>query len=175
MYLRAKLRNARGYYSMKLMLVGRGAQGKTTLMHRLMNDYTYNLNSATNGETIYMLLCNHSSIHSLIYLVSCFFSFSLPSIHPSVHSFMHLFSLFFLFSYLCIYPSMHPFIDSSISSLHGWYVYLSIHSQVFQWRNSESEKTCSTRNFSSECGILVARKITMPHINVSCLLSLFTF
>ncbi|KAK3715077.1 hypothetical protein QZH41_012136, partial [Actinostola sp. cb2023] len=49
MYLRAKLRNARGYYSMKLMLVGRAAQGKTTLMHRLMLDYTYNSNSATNG------------------------------------------------------------------------------------------------------------------------------
>ncbi|XP_032226652.2 leucine-rich repeat serine/threonine-protein kinase 2 isoform X2 [Nematostella vectensis] len=49
MYLRAKLRSARGYYSMKLMLVGREAQGKTTLMHRLMLDNTYFINSATNG------------------------------------------------------------------------------------------------------------------------------
>lgn len=54
MHLREKLRNARGYYSMKLMLVGRAAQGKTTLMHRLMNDYTYNLNSATNGKMAFL-------------------------------------------------------------------------------------------------------------------------
>ena len=31
------------------MLVGRAEQGKTTLMHRLMRDYTYNINHSTNG------------------------------------------------------------------------------------------------------------------------------
>ena len=48
-WLRATLRNAKGYYSMKLMLVGRAEQGKTTLMKRLMYEYNYNTNSPTNG------------------------------------------------------------------------------------------------------------------------------
>ena len=38
---------------MKLMLVGRAAQGKTTLMHRLMRDYSYNINKSTNGMEIF--------------------------------------------------------------------------------------------------------------------------
>ncbi|XP_068716726.1 leucine-rich repeat serine/threonine-protein kinase 2-like isoform X1 [Montipora capricornis] len=52
MYLRNSLRTCQGYYTVKLMLVGRAEQGKTTLMHRLMRDYTYNTNSPTNGIDI---------------------------------------------------------------------------------------------------------------------------
>ncbi|XP_078352523.1 leucine-rich repeat serine/threonine-protein kinase 2-like isoform X1 [Oculina patagonica] len=48
-YLRNILRRSEGYYTMKLMLVGKAAQGKTTLKHRLMKDYSYNINSSTNG------------------------------------------------------------------------------------------------------------------------------
>ena len=49
MYLRNSLRSSKAYYTVKLMLVGRAEQGKTTLMHRLMRDYTYNINQSTNG------------------------------------------------------------------------------------------------------------------------------
>lgn len=49
MYLRNTLRNSKPCYTVKLMLVGRAGQGKTTLMHRLRRDYTYNQNTATNG------------------------------------------------------------------------------------------------------------------------------
>ena len=51
MHLRASLRSSRRFYGMKLLLVGKANQGKTTLMHRLMWDYNYNINSPTNGET----------------------------------------------------------------------------------------------------------------------------
>ena len=50
MYLRNILRKSEGYYTMKLMLVGKAAQGKTTLKHRLMRNYSYNDNNSTNGE-----------------------------------------------------------------------------------------------------------------------------
>lgn len=52
MYLRNTLRNSKPCYTVKLMLVGRAGQGKTTLMHRLRRDYTYNQNTATNGIDI---------------------------------------------------------------------------------------------------------------------------
>lgn len=56
MHLRNSLRSSKGYYTMKLMLVGRAAQGKTTLMHRLMRDYSYNINKSTNGMEIFKVL-----------------------------------------------------------------------------------------------------------------------
>ena len=48
-YMRAKLRSAVTYNSLKLVLIGREAMGKTTLMHRLQGDTKYNSLKATNG------------------------------------------------------------------------------------------------------------------------------
>lgn len=54
MYLRNILRRSEGYYTIKLMLVGKAAQGKTTLKHRLMKDYNYNFNKSTNGRKYFL-------------------------------------------------------------------------------------------------------------------------
>ena len=62
MYLRDKLRSSQGYYTMKLMLVGRAEQGKTTLMHRLMRDYAYNTNSPTNGNISFLNVLTHAQL-----------------------------------------------------------------------------------------------------------------
>ena len=35
---------------MKLMLVGKGGHGKTTLVHRLKDDFTFNENDLTQGR-----------------------------------------------------------------------------------------------------------------------------
>ena len=48
--LRRKLRNCEPYYTMKLMLVGKGGQGKTTLVHRLRSDFTFKENDLTQGN-----------------------------------------------------------------------------------------------------------------------------
>ena len=48
--LRRKLRNCEPYYTMKLMLVGKGGHGKTTLVHRLRNDFTFRENDLTQGK-----------------------------------------------------------------------------------------------------------------------------
>ena len=48
--LRRKLRNCEPYYTMKLMLVGKGGHGKTTLVHRLKDDFTFNENDLTQGR-----------------------------------------------------------------------------------------------------------------------------
>ena len=50
--LRRKLRNCEPYYTMKLMLVGKGGHGKTTLVHRLRNDFNFNTNDLTQGMNV---------------------------------------------------------------------------------------------------------------------------
>ena len=47
--LRKRLRNCEPYYTMKLMLVGKGGHGKTTLVHRLRDDFNFNENDLTQG------------------------------------------------------------------------------------------------------------------------------
>ncbi len=49
-HLKAKWRNSEAYYTMKLMLVGLANHGKTTLMHRLDEDYEYDTNLSTTGK-----------------------------------------------------------------------------------------------------------------------------
>lgn len=65
MYLRNILRRSDGYYTLKLMLVGRAGQGKTTLKHRLMRDYTYNVNNSTNGIAMDEFRYNRSGLFAM--------------------------------------------------------------------------------------------------------------
>lgn len=47
--LRTKLRSSEPYFTMKLMLVGKGSQGKTTLVRRLQDNFAYKDNDLTQG------------------------------------------------------------------------------------------------------------------------------
>ncbi|XP_065061077.1 leucine-rich repeat serine/threonine-protein kinase 2-like [Rhopilema esculentum] len=51
-YLMGKLRDTKPFYTMKLMILGKNGVGKTTLMHRLDNDYTFKQNNATESINI---------------------------------------------------------------------------------------------------------------------------
>lgn len=48
-FLKAQLRSAEPYYTMKLILIGRANHGKTTLVHRLKGDDAFNNNLSTQG------------------------------------------------------------------------------------------------------------------------------
>ena len=61
--LRRKLRNCEPYYTMKLMLVGKGGHGKTTLVHRLKDDFTFNENDLTQGRND-MYVCMYVKLYS---------------------------------------------------------------------------------------------------------------
>nr|XP_047143158.1 leucine-rich repeat serine/threonine-protein kinase 2 isoform X1 [Hydra vulgaris] len=51
-YLKALMRSAEPYYTMKLMIIGFAKQGKTTLLKRLQDNTSYNENQRTEGIDI---------------------------------------------------------------------------------------------------------------------------
>ena len=57
MTLRRRLRNCEPYYTMKLMLVGKGGQGKTTLVHRLREDFSFKEDDLTQGKNWTIKFC----------------------------------------------------------------------------------------------------------------------
>lgn len=54
-FLKAQLRSAEPYYTMKLILIGRANHGKTTLVHRLKGDDAFNNNLSTQGIDIHKI------------------------------------------------------------------------------------------------------------------------
>lgn len=190
MYLRNILRRSEGYYTMKLMLVGKAAQGKTTLKYRLMRNYSYNDNNSTNGEN-----CFHSS---------GLYKDTLCCLNPQVHkcdqnltssyrlntiTFSNCYSVGdksreeswdFEFVWVCSAGNKEG-LQWTVSSymlasyeINAWQclkVNFLASPQELPWMNSATiEKTTVfsrfTRSSFSRFGILVVRKTSTQHINV---------